>query len=138
MSGEMLRQKKYHDTRRSWSSFEARDLVYVYFPIRKSRCCLYTITCGSRDRNTVMHCDSMRKYQPQILKGETEENLVEREDHLVDEQFQNNVLVAHYKEKVVHVKLEDHGVRKTYLNGCNTMTKTITALRALRFDRRYM
>lgn len=38
MPGEMLRQKKYHDTKVSSSSFETGDLVYVYFQIRMSGC----------------------------------------------------------------------------------------------------
>lgn len=56
---------------------------------------LYTVACGSRGKNTVIHCDRMRKCQPQILQGETEEDLVEKEnDQIVEEQSQDNVLVA--------------------------------------------
>lgn len=114
-AGDMLRQKKYHDTKVYWSSFETGDMVYVYFPVRKSGCSpkltsfwrgpfevqnklsdvLYTVACGSRGKNTVIHCDRMRRCQPQILQGETEKDLVEKEeDQIVEEQSQDNVLVA--------------------------------------------
>lgn len=38
IQGEMLRQKRYHDTKLSWSSFKPGEMVYVFFPTRKSGC----------------------------------------------------------------------------------------------------
>lgn len=90
VKGEMLRQKKYHDVKVSWSSFKPGDMVYVYFPVRKSGCSpkltsfwrgpykvenklsdvLYTVACGFREKSTVIHCDRMRKSHAQTLRGE--------------------------------------------------------------------
>lgn len=90
VKGEMLRQKKYHDVKVSWSSFKPGDMVYVYFPVRKSGCSpkltsfwrgpykvenklsdvLYTVACGFREKSTVIHCDRMRKCHAQTLRGE--------------------------------------------------------------------
>lgn len=38
IQGEMLRQKRYHETKLSWSSFKTGEMVYVFFPTRKSGC----------------------------------------------------------------------------------------------------
>lgn len=85
VKGEMLRQKKYHEVKVSWSSFKPGDMVYVYFPVRKSGCSpkltsynvenklsdvLYTVACGFREKSTVIHCDRIRKSHAQTLRGE--------------------------------------------------------------------
>jgi hypothetical protein len=77
VQGEMLRQKKYHDAKTSWSSFEPGEMAFVHFPVRKSGYSpkltsfwrgpykvekklsdvLYTVACGFKGKSTVIHCD---------------------------------------------------------------------------------
>jgi hypothetical protein len=89
----MLRQKRYHDLKLSWQKFENGDEAYVYFPVRKTehsskltsywrgpfkvleKCTdvTYRVECGNKGKSQIIHVDRMRKRNPQILGGETEQ-----------------------------------------------------------------
>lgn len=97
IQGEMLRQKRYHDTKLSWSSFKPGEMVYVFFPTRKSGCSpkltsfwrgpflieeklsdvLYKVACGTKVKSTVIHCDRMRKCKAQTLQRENDVDILE-------------------------------------------------------------
>lgn len=91
----MLRQKRYHDLKLSWQDFRENDEAYVYFPVKKvglssklpsywrgpfkvlEKCTnvTYKVNCGQRGKTQIIHVDRLRKRNPQILKGESVEQL---------------------------------------------------------------
>ena len=90
ISDNMKRQKRYHDENLSFETFEARDKVYVYFPVKKVGCSskltsywrgpfqvfdklsdsLYKVNCGREGQVQVIHCDRLRKAKQQVLARE--------------------------------------------------------------------
>lgn len=116
IQGEMLRQKRYHDTKLSWSSFKPGEMVYVFFPTRKSGCSpkltsfwrgpflieeklsdvLYKVACGTKGKSTVIHCDRMRKCKAQTLQRENDVDILESEN---SEEYEiPEMLEVHKKE----------------------------------------
>ena len=89
--GEMKRQKRYHDSKLSWMSFDKGNKVYVFFPQRKVGTSskltsywrgpfditrkfsdfLYEVNCGYRGKTQVIHVDRLRLQKPQLLRGES-------------------------------------------------------------------
>ena len=94
----MSRQKRYHDGKLSFESYQVGDKVYVFFPVKKIGCSskltsywrgphvvnaklsdvLYRVDCGRAGGDQVIHCDRMRKSKSQILQGE--EPILEDDD----------------------------------------------------------
>lgn len=86
----MRRQKKYHDQKLSYETFEVGEKVYVYFPVKRVGCSskltsywrgpyevkeklsnvLYRVNCARSGSIQVIHCDRMRKCKSQVLPGE--------------------------------------------------------------------
>ena len=90
--GAILRQKSYHDQKMSWEQFKTGDLVYVYFPQKKTGCTpkftsfwrgpfqvtrkvsevLYEVDSGRNGQLQIVHCDRLRRKVVQSLRGENE------------------------------------------------------------------
>ena len=86
----MKRQKRYHDRKLSYESYEVGEKVYVFFPVKKIGCSskltsywrgpyevkeritelLYKVTCGRAGSDQVIHCDRLRKCKQQVLAWE--------------------------------------------------------------------
>ena len=91
----ILRKKHHHDMKMSYEHFTTADLVYVYFPQRKTGCSakltsywrgpfqvvakvsevLNKVNCGRNGKKQVIRCDRMKVSKAQVLRGEgTEQN----------------------------------------------------------------
>ena len=104
----MMRQKRYHDLKLFWQSFEPGEEVYVYFPVRKSGCSAkftsfwrgpfkvirkcsdvtYEVKCGPRGKPQIIHVDRMKKCVNQKLHGESD---MEQKDSELQEHNSNDV-----------------------------------------------
>ena len=98
--GAMLRQKRYHDQKLSWTKFEPGDSVYVFFPnvpagtthklasrwrgpfkiLDRLSEVTYRIPCGYKGKKQVIHADRMRLRHPQVLRGESKADTLERKN----------------------------------------------------------
>ena len=85
----MVRQKHYNDRKLNWSQFCVNDEVYVYFPRRKSvqspeftrywrgpfkiikklSDVTYTVNCGIRGSNQVIHIEKLSELKHWLGKG---------------------------------------------------------------------
>ena len=103
-----MRQKRYHDLKLFWQSFEPGEEVYVYFPVRKSGCSAkftsfwrgqfkvirkcsdvtYEVKCGPRGKPQIIHVDRMKKCVNQKLHGESD---MEQKDSELQEHNSNDV-----------------------------------------------
>ena len=84
------RQKRYHDTKLSFETFEKGDQVYVYFPVKKvgssskftsfwrgpfqiiskESDVLYKVDCGRSNSFQIVHINRLRKARTQTLSNE--------------------------------------------------------------------
>lgn len=97
---EMVRQKRYHDTKLSWESFNAGKKVYIYFTVvRKGKSRKLTsfwrfhfidklsdLTYRVRDMESkteqVVHIDRMKQFDLRtVLEGGQEDTIVDRENN---------------------------------------------------------
>ena len=133
VQGEMLRQKKYHDAKTSWSSFEPGEMAYVYFPVRKSGCShkltsfwrgpyevekklsdvLYKVACGFKGKSTVIHCDRMRKYHAQTLRGEDNSSATSEERHEFDADEEQSHADENVADHAHWTAIEEHGASES-------------------------
>ncbi len=108
----MHRQKRIHDLRCSYETFEAGDQVFVYFPVRKIGTSakltpfwrgpyqitaklsdlLYKINCGHNRTEQVIHCNRIRLCKQQLLRGETDhiDNEVSTDDDSSTDSIMND------------------------------------------------
>ncbi|MCG8048998.1 MAG: DDE-type integrase/transposase/recombinase [Candidatus Thiodiazotropha endolucinida] len=110
IGSSILRQKKAHDRRVSFESFNTGDHVLVYFPVKKTgqtgkfasfwkgpykvseklSDVLLKINCGRNGTPQVVHIDRVRKIRQQILPRETETSDLSDQDHAQAEIFEGH------------------------------------------------
>ena len=86
----MKRQKRHHDGRLSFETFDTGEKVYVFFPVKRVGCSskltsywkgpftildklsdvTYKVNCGKGGLEQVIHCDRIKKAKSQILSQE--------------------------------------------------------------------
>lgn len=97
---EMVRQKRYHDTKLSWESFNPGQKVYIYFPvvqkgtsrkltsfwrgpfliIDKLSDLTYRVRDDESKAEQVVHIDRMKQcHSRTVLEGEQDDTIVDRE-----------------------------------------------------------
>ena len=124
--GARLRQNHYHDMKMSYEHFTAGDLVYVYFPQRKTGCSpkltlywrglfqvvanvsevLYKVNCGRNGKEQVVHCERMKACKAQVLRGEgTEQKPSDSPNAQVDLIEKDDNLCSSYKNVEVTEEL---------------------------------
>ena len=102
----------------SYEHLTAGDLVYVYFPQRKTGCSpkltsywrgpfqvvakvsevLYKVNCGRNGKEQVVHCDRMKACKAQVLRGEgTEQEPSDSPNAQVDLEEQDDDFGSSYK-----------------------------------------
>ena len=123
---EMRRQKRYHDAKINWQSFQKGDAVYVFFPRRKvghspkftsywrgpftivskKSDLLYEVNCGYREQSQIIHADRIRLLKPQVLADEA---IVENMEDEVESVNTHDLLDTHVEGQDV---ASDRRIRK--------------------------
>ncbi|XP_033759660.1 uncharacterized protein LOC117341909 [Pecten maximus] len=143
--GAMIRQKRYHDQKLSWTKFEPGDSVYVFFPnipagtthklasrwrgpfkiLTRLTEVTYRVPCGYKGKTQVIHADRMRPRPPQVLRGESRAEAFGRKDVQVQvdetcfEQSQNESVEKTEKDLVLEELGEKLGENECEPNGAN-------------------
>jgi hypothetical protein len=108
-------------------------MAYVYFPVRKSGCShkltsfwrgpyevekklsdvLYTVACGFKGKSTVIHCDRMRKYHAQTLRGEDNSSGTSEERHEFDADEEQSHADENVADHAHWTAIEEHGASES-------------------------
>jgi hypothetical protein len=70
---------------------------------------LYTVACGFKGKSTVIHCDRMRKYHAQTLRGEDNSSATSEERHEFDADEEQSHADVNVADHAHWTAINEHG-----------------------------